>query len=146
MNGSTFLLYVSHNVSHIVESTYNYMINTTYLTAIIILIICGGWAISAKAYSRNNGDYIPIFETPLYSITTAITFLVFIISLILNWINIGFLSTLCYIGICIGCGFVNGLVISPILNRLFGYSGIGAILPIIACIASSIYLFIAQFS
>ena len=123
------------------------MIEETYLIALLIQVVGCGWAISAKAYCENNRDPVVFFDTMLYGVfTSIIPILALMVSLIINWVNVSFLSTLCYLGIVVGAGFVNGLLVAPTLNRIFGYSGIGALLPFIASIASTVYLFIAQFS
>lgn len=120
------------------------MIDSSYLTALICVIISGGWMIKSKAICAQNYDSVGIYDTPIHTFFVIASLICLFISLIINWANVSFLSTLCYIGITIGVGFLNGLVVSPILIRIFGYSGIGAILPIIASIASIIWMFAVQ--
>lgn len=123
------------------------MIEEAYLIALLIQVVGCGWAISVKAYNEINCDFVFFFDTKLYSIfALVIPIFALIVSFIINWINVSFLSTLCYLGIVVGAGVVDGLLVAPLLNIVFGYSGIGAFLPFIASIASTVYLFIAQFS
>lgn len=122
------------------------MIEKTYLIALLIQAVCCGWAIYAKSVS-SKCDFVEFYDTALYGIfTSIIPLLASFVSFIINWVNVGFLSTLCYLGIVVGFGYVNGKLFAPTLVRIFGYSGIGALLPFIASIASTVYLFIAQFS
>ena len=120
------------------------MIDTSYLIALIFVIISGGWMIKSKAVCAQNYDSVGIYDTPVHTFFVAASLICLLISLIINWANVSFLSTLCYVGITIGVGLINGLIVSPLLIKIFGYSGIGAILPIIASIASIIWMFAVQ--
>ncbi|MBO7572523.1 MAG: hypothetical protein J6T48_10285 [Bacteroidales bacterium] len=122
------------------------MIESKYLIAVICFTICAGWPISAKTICEKNYDYVGIYETRLFAMFPTISIIAFLVSLIINWVNVGFLSSLCYLGISVGVGLVNGFIISPLLVMIFRYEGLGAIIPILANIASIVWLFIAQFS
>ena len=73
-------------------------------------------------------------------------FLSTIISLIINIFQVGFLSTLCYIGILILTQILNINILYRIYRAIFGYSGIGAIIPMISIIPLIIWLFVVQFA
>lgn len=121
-------------------------IDYSYLIALFLLLIGGGWAGRTKALCDANHDYVGLLDSPIYTVVNALAFISLIISLIINWVNNSFLSSIIYLGIIILFTFLNGRIICPLLNRMFGYSGLGALLPFIACIASIIYLFIIQFA
>lgn len=121
-------------------------IDYTYLIALILLVISGGWAGRTKALCDANHDYVGFLDSVIYTIVNAVSFIALIVTLIINWVTNGFLSSIIYLGIITLFTFLNGKIICPLLNRLFGYSGLGALLPFIACIASIIYLFIVQFA
>ena len=122
------------------------MIESRYLIAVICFTICAGWPLSAKIICEKNYDYVGIYETRLFAMFPAVSIISFCVSLIINWVNVSFLSSLCYLGISVGTGLINGLIISKILVGVFGYDRLGVILPILANIASIVWLFIVQLS
>ena len=122
------------------------LINTDYL---IILSICwtvGGWIHQIREACNVAYDYVPLYNTPLYAFFTAVPFLVTVVSLIINIFLAGFLSTLCYIGALMVIQFININILFPIYLVIFGYSGIGAIVPVVGIIPSLIWLFVVQFA
>lgn len=116
--------------------------NISFLIPYICLSLCFQWAAVAKVVAKQSYDYIPFYETPLCDIINIVLFICLLIGDIIVWINAGFLIGLAYIGVYLVLTFVNQYVISPILIGLFGYSGIGAILPYIGGVASAIWMFI----
>lgn len=119
------------------------IINSSLCIAFVCFTICTGWLIGAKGIYTRNFDFIPLYETLFFKLLPPVMLLVILIALIINWVNYGFLSSLCYLGIISGTGVINGLIITPILVKIFGYDGFGAIIPIIACIAAAVFLFVS---
>ncbi len=122
------------------------LICTEYLIALSVSWIVGGWIYQVKAASNAAYDSIHLYTTPLYAIFTSIPFLAIIVSLVINIFQAGFLSTLCYIGILSAVQFININILFRIYLMIFGYSGIGAIVPMIGIIPSLIWLFGVQFA
>ena len=122
------------------------LINNDYLIALSISWIVGGWIHQVKAASNATYDFISLYDTPLYAIFTSVPFLATITSLVINIFLAGFLSTLCYIGILIAVQLVNINILFRIYLMIFGYSGVGAVVPMIGVIPSLIWLFVVQFA
>lgn len=119
------------------------MIDGTLCAAFICTTISAGWAIKAKATCEQNYDFVGLYQTWFYNLITPIMLISQLVALIINWVNASFLSSLAYFGIIVGTGFINGYLIAPILVKVFGFEGIGALLPVICCIASLIFLFVS---
>ncbi len=122
------------------------LINNDYLIALSISWIVGGWMHQVKANASAAYDYVEVYDTPLYVILSLAPFLSTIISLIINIFQVGFLSTLCYIGILILTQILNINILYRIYRVIFGYSGIGAIIPMISIIPLIIWVFVVQFA
>ena len=122
------------------------MIDATICTALICFTISGGWAMKAKAKCDLNNDFVEIYYTRLYSLLPTAMLVLQIIALIINWINTDFLSSLLYLGIMLGTGVINGYIIAPILVGIFGHEKLGAVLAIIACLASTVFVFVSLFA
>ena len=122
------------------------LINNDYLTALSICWIVGGWIHQVKAVCNAAYDHVHLYNTPLYTIFTSVPYLAIVVSLVINIFLVGFLSTLCYIGILIAVQLININILLRIYLVTFGYSGIGAIIPMIGIIPSLIWLFVVQFA
>lgn len=120
------------------------LINNDYLIALSISWIVGGWMHQVKANAAAAYDDVAVYDTQFYKIISSVPFIVTIVSLIINIFQVGFLSTLCYIGILIVIQLVNINILYRIYRAIFGYSGIGAIIPMISIIPLLVWLFIAQ--
>ena len=116
--------------------------NISFLIPFICLCLCIQWAAVAKLVAKQRCDDIPFYETPLCDIINIVLFVCLLIGDIIVWINAGFLICLAYIGVCVALAFISQFALAPILLSLFGYSGIGAILPYIGGVASAIWMFI----
>jgi hypothetical protein len=121
------------------------LINTNYLIALISVWIVSGWLHMLKRDAESNYDFIMIMQTPLYGFLLSMPFIVIIISLIINWVNVGFLSTCCYAGILFLTQLLNVNLLYYIYRSLFGRTGIGLLIPLIAILPLFIYLFVVQF-
>lgn len=115
------------------------MIDGTLCAAFICTTISAGWVIKAKA----TGDFVLLYQTWFYNLITPIMLISQFVALIINWVNSGLLSSLAYLGIVFGTGLINGYIIAPILVTVFGTDRLGAILPVICCIASLVFLFVS---
>lgn len=124
----------------------NELVNTEYLIALSVSWIVGGWIHQVKAACNAAFDNVLLYDTPLYTIFTSVPFLATTTSLVINIFLAGFLSTLCYIGILIAVQLVNINILFRIYLRIFGYSGVGAVVPMIGIIPSLIWLFVVQFA
>ena len=122
------------------------LINNDYLIALSISWIVVGWIHQVKAVCNAAFDSVPLYDTPLYAIFTSVPFLAIITSLVINIFIAGFLSTLCYIGILIVVQLININILFRIYLAIFGYSGIGAVVPMISIIPLIIWVFVAQFA
>ena len=98
-----------------------------------------------KRDAEANFDFIAIMNTSLYGFLSGLPFIVIIISLIINWGNVGFLSTCCYAGILFLTQLLNVNLLYYIYRSLFGRTGIGLLIPLIAILPLFIYLFVVQF-
>ena len=119
------------------------MIDGTLCAAFICTTISAGWVIKAKATSEQNYDFVWLYQTWFYNLITPIMLISQFVALIINWVNSDFLSTLAYLGIILGTGLINGYLIAPVLVKAFGIDRLGAILPVICCIASLVFLFVS---
>lgn len=79
-----------------------------------------------------------------YIILKILSIIVILVSLIILWIQTGFLSVLEAIGILGGVQIINRSILHKIYVMIFGYAGIGAIIPIVLSIVFSILLFCSQ--
>ena len=119
------------------------MIDGTLCAAFICTTISAGWAIKAKATCEQNYDFVWLYQTWFYNLITPIMLISQFVALIINWVNSDFLSTLAYLGIILGTGLINGYLIAPVLVKAFGIDRLGAILPVICCITSLVFLFVS---
>ncbi len=110
--------------------------NEYFLLGIILTTITSGWVIGTKAVCQRNYDYVEFYALfPILSIVSSI------VALVIYWINNGFQSFMIATVVLIITGKINGILITPVLIKIFGYGRIGAILPIISCIISFVFLF-----
>ena len=118
--------------------------NTEILFAIAGVLLVFGWINAAKYLRQNEGDWIMLDESPLFPILNTILILVLLFSLIVVWVNMGFVVFLKTLGVTVGGVFV-GLFAGFILSRILGKEGFAIIVQIIAAIASVVYLLIKLF-
>ena len=124
----------------------NQLINTNYLIALISVWIVSGWLHMLKRDAEANLDFIAIMNTSLYGFLSGLPFIVLIISLIINWVNAGFLSTCCYFGILFLTQLLNVNFLYYVYRSWFGRTGIGILIPLVSILPLHVYLFVAQFS
>lgn len=124
----------------------NELINVDYLIALTSVWTVSGWLHMLKRDAESNYDYIMIMQTPLYGFLLSTPFVVVIISLIINWVNVGFLSTCSYVGILFLTQLLNVNFLYYIYRSCFGRTGIGLLIPLITILPLFICLFVVQFS
>lgn len=117
-----------------------------YVWLLIATCIAYGWVLLNVSKAESNYDFIALFNTSLYKWLVISSVVVLGLSLIILAFQISFLTMLLGIIIVVGTHLLNVLIIHPLYIRLFGYEGIGALLPIILSIILSIILFCNQFS
>ena len=122
------------------------MININYLIPLLLSWIVAGWIHMVKKDAESHYDYIPIHDSPLYVILSIVPMIAIDVSIIINIFLVGFLSTLCYIGIIIVTQLLNINLIYPLYSRICGRDGVGTLFPLISIIPLLIYLYIIQFS
>lgn len=115
-----------------------------YLWILIVTWISFGWIHMNEVSCNSNCDFIGLFSTPFYIILKILSIIVILVSLIILWIQTGFLSVLEAIGILGGVQIINRSILHKIYVMIFGYAGIGAIIPIVLSIVFSILLFCSQ--
>lgn len=120
-------------------------INSEYLTPLLLSWIVCGWIHMVKNSSEQNYDDVAIYDTILYRSFMGFPPLVIAISLVINIFMVGFISTLCYLGILIITQLINTNLLYRIYRFIFGYEGIGLLIPMIGIIPLLIYLFVSQF-
>lgn len=119
------------------------MINEDFLLPLIIAWMVSGWLYMTKRDCELAYDHVPLFDTTIYTSLMTISPTAIIIALIMNIFDVGFLSTLCYVGILLVIQFLNfGIFYPAIYRRLFGYSGIGALIPVLLIIPVLIWLYL----
>lgn len=121
-------------------------LNMSYVIPLVLLWIVSGWSFMVKRDCDAAFDYVTIHHTFLYGLISIIPTLSIIVSFIINIFEVGFVSTLCYIGIVMVTQFININCIYLIYRKVFGCDGIGTLIPLIAIIPLTIYLFVVQFS
>lgn len=121
-------------------------IKTQYLILLVISWIVAGWIYMVKADSESTYDYIPLHDTLLYRFFMVVPILAIIVSLVINTFKVGFISSLCYIGILVLVQIININIIYKIYRYIFGRGGFGTLIPLIAIIPLIIYLFIIQYA
>lgn len=122
------------------------MININYLVLLILSWIVSGWILMVKKDSELSYDHIPLHYTPLYKLFSGFPILVIAVSLIINIFLVGFLSTLCYVGILIVTQLLNINVVYYLYRARFGRDGLGTLIPLITIIPLLIFLLVVQFS
>lgn len=122
------------------------LINTSYLMPLVFSWIVSGWIYMVKKDSESTYDNVPLHDTPLYGMFTGLPIIAIAVSLIINIFMVGFLSTLCYIGILFVTQLLNINLIYYIYRAIFGRDGFGSLIPLIAIIPLLVYLFVVQFS
>ena len=95
----------------------------------------------AKAASQRDHEFIPFYYLSIYNILFLLTIVCILVGLIICWINAGFLIFLAYLGIAVGIIFIGQFTIMHILIAIFGYGGIGALMPPLLSIISAIWMF-----
>lgn len=115
--------------------------NPDFLIPFILLCISLSWLNSAKSASEGEFDSVYFFQTGFFYILMLLLALCILAGIIIAWVNAGFLIALAYFGIAIGSFLVSSATVNIILIAIFGYSGLGAIAPLLASIASAIYMF-----
>lgn len=93
-----------------------------------------GWIYLVKSDTESTYDYVHIHNTQLYRMFMVIPILIILISLFINIFMVGFLSTLCYVGILVITQIINIVLIYQIYKAIFGRDGIGTLIPLIAII------------
>ena len=121
-------------------------VNISYVIPLILLWIVFGWINMVKAESEKFGGTVLLHYTFLYQFFTVIPVIAVLVSLIINISEVGWASTFCYVGILTLVQFINATFIHPIYNLIFGYDGVGTLIPVIAILPLIIYLFVVQFS
>jgi hypothetical protein len=111
-----------------------------FLIPFICLCVTFSWASCAKGLCEKNYDSVLFYDTPIWKLSQMGMILSIIIGIIIAGINSGFLIALAYLGIAIGTVIVNQLTLIYLRMWIFGYQGLGAVMPIIAWIASFIWL------
>lgn len=124
----------------------DHLINTNYLIALISVWVVSGWLHMLKRDAESNYDYIAIMGTTLYGLLSGLPFVVVVVSLIINWVNVGFLSTCCYVGILFLTQLLNVNFLYYIYRSWFGRAGLGILIPLASILPLFVYLFVAQFS
>lgn len=122
------------------------MININYLVLLILSWIVSGWILMVKKDSELSYDHIPLHYTSLYKLFSGFPILVIAVSLIINIFLVGFLSTLCYVGILIVTQLLNINVVYYLYRARFGRDGLGTLIPLITIIPLLIFLLVVQFS
>lgn len=120
--------------------------NPDFLIPFICLCTCFSWASCAKGLSEKRRDYIPFYDTPVYTFINVLMILCILIGVIIAGVNAGFLVALAYIGLCIAALLVNQIILIHILLAIFSYQGIGALAPCICGIASAVWMFVQSSS
>lgn len=115
-----------------------------YLWILIVTWISFGWIHMNEVSCNSNYDFVELFSTPFYIILKIFSIIVILVSLIILWIQTGFLSVLEAIGILGGVQIINRSILHKIYVMIFGYAGIGVIIPIVLSIVFSILLFCSQ--
>jgi len=122
------------------------LINVDYLIPLILSWIISGWIFMVKKDSESTYDYVPLHDTPLYGMFTSIPITAIVVSLIINIFMVGFVSTICYIGILFVTQLININLIYYLYRAIFGRDGIGTLIPLIAIVPLLVYLFVVQFT
>lgn len=120
-------------------------INFRYLQPLILSWIVAGWILMVKKDSESNYDYVPLHDTLLYSMFTGIPLMTIFVSLIINILQVGFLSTCCYVIILIIVQLLNINLLYYLYRAIFGRGGLGTLIPLIAILPLLVYLFVVQF-
>lgn len=119
------------------------MINEDFLFPLLLSWIVVGWMFMTKQDCEKAYNHVPFFDAVLFTSLQSVAILAILISLILNLFNVGFFSTLCYIGILIVTQILNINILYKLYRVIFGYSGIGALLPAILILPLLIWLYIS---
>ena len=123
----------------------NEYVNMSYLTPLALSWIVAGWIHMVKKDSESTFDHVPLHYTFLYMLFTAFPMLVILISLIINVFQVGFISTLCYVGILVITQILNINFLYYVYRSIFGRDGFGTIIPMIVIVPLLIYMFSTQF-
>ncbi len=121
-------------------------ININYLTPLLLSWIVSGWIVMVKKDSESTYDFVPLHDTLLYQLLSTLPIITIFISLVINIFQVGFLSTIIYIGIIVITQILNASFLYRIYRSIFGKDGIGTLIPIIAIFPLLIYMFVEQFS
>ena len=121
-------------------------INVQYLIPLLLSWIVAGWIHMVKCNSELAYDNVPLHDTFLYGCFLSIPFIAILASLLINIFMVGFVSTLCYVGLIAVTQIVNINIIYKIYRAMFGWDGLGTLIPLIAIIPLLVYLFVVQFS
>lgn len=111
------------------------MINLTYLLPLLLLAMVIGWLDKFELKKVPDG-LMNLCIIPV---------LCLLISLIINWVKVGFLSTLCYFGIAFVVYVLNLFIVAPSLDKIKNHDLFFCIGLLIA-FAICFWLFYVQFS
>lgn len=117
------------------------MFNIDFVIPFICLCLSFSWTACTKMACKRNYDDVVILDSPVWSYTQLLTILSIVIAIIIVLVKVGFLASLCYLGIALGCVFIGQFTTSVILVAIFGYQFLGAILPLLSCIGTAIWMF-----
>lgn len=120
--------------------------NANYFCLLLITSVVAGWILHVKISANENDDFIYIHETSLYGCLENIPLLLILLSIIINNFVADVLSSFIYIVSLVVIGKINSFIIYPIYRVIFGYSGIGTLIPMIAVIPLLVFLYIALFN
>ena len=118
--------------------------DSNYLEALLMIHIVAGWLVMVKYDCEQNSEFVALHDMPLYTFLFIIPMVAMIVSLIINVFQVGFISSICYVIVLGIAQIINRNILYYLYRLLFGRTGLGTLIPVLAIVPLIIYLFYVQ--